>query len=394
MFKIFQNLYNQYLRLKLLHLLLLPSLVATAFVNKNTLNKISINLNDSLESIKICKWKNSAKTCVNFSFDDGLPSFRRISQLFDLCNFKASFFIIGTTMQIDSIKDIYARGHEISNHSYSHPIFENLDSINIEYQIRKGKELLENAIGSKCTCFGEPGNFRSQVCKKIAFKYHLFVRHYSEYDDVKRIELDLQQKNLSLVIPTLQMAISTGNIVEYVAHSINGEGFSPINEDLLLQQLKFIKNYENNGDIWVTTVSEGFCYENLFHEISLIKTLTGDTLKLNFLNYNYEKYKDLSTSLLSVEIPFSIAQDICCLTDFTEIKKMSDKFVINIDLKRDTTLILILNNPKINIVSPFLKDKKITSQTFEKNTDSSISKDIFTNYELFICEKNAIFFRT
>ncbi|GEM_PF-5527336 len=390
MVKITKYLGQPLFTFKIILLLLITSVVGLANQKNVDFGKKNANLSDSLESIKICKWKDGAKTCVNFSFDDGLPSFRRISQVFDLYNFKASFFIIATTIQIDSIKDIYARGHEIASHSYSHPLFEVLDSSQIEYQIRKGKEVLENVLGVKCVTFGEPGNFRSQSCKAIAFKQHLFVRHYSEYDDINRIELDLQPKNLTLVIPTMLNGIAKGTIVEFVAHSINGEGFSPINETLLMQQLDLIRSYSNNGDIWVTTCKEGFCYENLYHEISLNKMVTGDTLKINFQNYNREKYADLDASNLSIEIPFSTATDLKCLTNFVGIKKLSDKFVLTTDLKRDTTLIIILNKP----IFSYQGVQKNTKKDYLTEENRLLNYNIFNNdslQDIFFISRKKIF---
>ena len=107
MVKITKYLGQPLFTFKIILLLLITSVVGLANQKNVDFGKKNANLSDSLESIKICKWKDGAKTCVNFSFDDGLPSFRRISQVFDLYNFKASFFIIATTIQIDSIKDIY-----------------------------------------------------------------------------------------------------------------------------------------------------------------------------------------------------------------------------------------------------------------------------------------------
>jgi peptidoglycan/xylan/chitin deacetylase (PgdA/CDA1 family) len=297
-----------------------------------------------LDLIKLCKWKNDAKTCVNFSFDDGLHCFRKISQIFDLYGFKATFFVIANTLQVDSIKDMSTRGHEIANHSYSHPLFEVMDSIGLDYQIRKGQEILENALGIKCVTFGEPGNFKSQLCAEITFKYHLFDRHYSEYPEVNRIELDLQQDNMDSFIPFINNAISSGLILQVVSHGIDGEGYRPLTGDLIAQELNSVKSLAESGDVWVTTVKEGLCYENLYHDLTLDKSIHGDTLYLNFLNYNIEKYKDLVASPISIQVPKSICKAVSCLTDFVEVKELSDKFVVTTDLKRDTTLVFVLKN--------------------------------------------------
>jgi len=79
MVKITKYLGQPLFTFKIILLLLITSVVGLANQKNVDFGKKNANLSDSLESIKICKWKDGAKTCVNFSFDDGLPSFRRIS---------------------------------------------------------------------------------------------------------------------------------------------------------------------------------------------------------------------------------------------------------------------------------------------------------------------------
>jgi len=353
--------------------------IALPVYNKpNRVNNFSSAIDSSYDKIRICKWKNDAKTCVNFSFDDGLPSFNEISRIFDKFGYKASFFIIAATMQVDSLKDMLVRGHEIANHSYSHPLFDLLDSTKIDYQIRKGQEMIENALGIKCICFGEPGNFKSDLCSEIAFKYHLFVRHYSQYSDIKRIECGLQQENLANFVPSVKTAISKGILLQVISHGINHDGYLPLTSELIIQELDSIKGYVENGDIWLTTVKEGISYENLFHEVTIDKSLVGDTLKLKFRNYNRDKYKDLEQSILSIEIPYTITKEIQCLTEFVEVKELSDKFILTTDLKRDTCINILLKGSKVELINKFKIPNKYILRSKAELTDNLVSnRDIY-----------------
>lgn len=351
------------------------NIIAQSFTKTTAKKEYTFN-QDSLDLIKICKWKNDAKTCVSFSFDDGLPSFRRISQLFDMFGYKASFFVVGTTLQIDSLRDIVYRGHEIANHSYSHPLFDILDSTMVDYQIRKGQEMIENALGVKCICFGEPGDYKSSSCSEIAFKYHLFVRHYSEYQDIQRIELSWQQSNTDKIMPNINDAISRGLLLQVIAHGINGEGYLPITENLIIQALNSIKDFVQNNDVWIATVKEGISYENFYHEVSIEKFMSGDTLTINFRNYKREKYKDLDASILSVEIPYSVSNQISCLTNFVQIKEFSNKFVLTADLKRDTSLVIVLNDKNTRVVNKEKSISKSASMNNEMNIKFSNEPDI------------------
>ena len=72
--------------------------------------------------IKVSKWKYGSKSAINFSFDDVLVTHNDISKIFDKYNFKATFFVnfAATTILKDAYLDIYRRGHEIGNHTYTH----------------------------------------------------------------------------------------------------------------------------------------------------------------------------------------------------------------------------------------------------------------------------------
>ena len=62
---------------------------------------ISKNINSdtsNIDLVKICKWKNDASTCVNFSFDDNNLSSLKISQIFDSYGYKCTFFVISSYM--------------------------------------------------------------------------------------------------------------------------------------------------------------------------------------------------------------------------------------------------------------------------------------------------------
>lgn len=89
--------------------------------------------NNSLNLIKICKWKNDARTCVNFSFDDGCRTSKQISEVFDLYGCKCTFFVITNSLDIDSCLHIIKHGHEIGNHTYSHANLASIDTGQLEF---------------------------------------------------------------------------------------------------------------------------------------------------------------------------------------------------------------------------------------------------------------------
>lgn len=309
---------------------------------QNGVSKVKSTSDYFFEPIKICRWKDDAKTCVNLLFYDNCKSHRKISLILDEYGFKGTFPIIPSSMYEDSLKDISFRGHEIANHTFSHLNLSLLsDSTQIDFEIRKAKEMIENAFGIKCISFFEPGGKKSQLCNNIALNYNLFIRDYSEFSDVKHTYLAVDSRTILQLPDYLNSAINSGSDLVIEAHGIDGEGYEPISKDVLIKSLDLLKTYTQNGDIWLTTVKEGNGYENLFHELSLTKEYYGDTLKFTFKNFQYEKYMDLDSSLISIEIPYTFCRKIESLSNHVRVKNLSDKFVITTDLMRDTTFMLI-----------------------------------------------------
>jgi len=299
-----------------------------------------VNTND----IKICKWKDGAAACINFSFDDNNRSHKKISQILDEYGYKATFFVIPSYMYTDSLASMVKNGHEIGNHTYSHPDLSTLDSAKIDYQIRKGKELIEGKLGVKCVSFAEPGHRKNELSARIAFKYHLFIRNYSEYPEIgEHPRIHYTGMTLNKLNTAIQNAIKSGSILQIAGHGMDGEGYEPVTESFFRQTLDLVKEHQVKGNIWIIPVREGIQYEDLYHELSLEKFLHKDTLMLNFKKYNPDKYKDLDSCYISVEVPYNICNNISCTSEFIKIKKLTDRYIVNLDLKKSTNLTVILN---------------------------------------------------
>lgn len=315
---------------------------------------------DLIESVKISKWKYGTQSCVNFSFDDNNITLKKISQIFDPYGFKATFYVISSYMMEDSIKNVLTRGHEIGSHTYSHEELNKVDSSRIEYQIRKGKEMIENAFGIKCLSMSEPQNGKTYLSTSIIFKQHLFIRNYSEYPEITRDRFDCTSTNMGQLMTYLKSSINKGTLFLVVGHGIDGDGYSTgsITKQSLVQAIDSVNSYATKGIVWVTTLKEAACYENLYHELAIDKSMSGDTLIINFKNYNKLKYRDTDSSPISIEIPFTVSNEIHSLTEFTEIKKLTDKYIVTSDLKRDTSLVLIINTKLTQINHNSLKQQK------------------------------------
>ena len=105
----------------------------------------------------------SAKKCIAITFDDG-PHPKYTPQILDILDkygAKATFFMIGqnATMYKSIVKDVYSRGHEIGNHTYSHPDLRKITASEFLDEIEKTKLLIEEITGKAPVLFRPPGGY-------------------------------------------------------------------------------------------------------------------------------------------------------------------------------------------------------------------------------------------
>jgi len=109
---------------------------------------------------------------IAMTFDDG-PSDKLTPKLLDLLaarHIKATFFVIGEN--VAEHPEIVARaareGHEIGNHSWSHPNFSRMSDEGIRSQLRKTDDAIRSAIGTSPTLLRPPyGNLGARQKKWI-----------------------------------------------------------------------------------------------------------------------------------------------------------------------------------------------------------------------------------
>jgi probable sporulation protein (polysaccharide deacetylase family) len=82
-----------------------------------------------------------------------------------------SFFLEGNWVKKnpDLAKMIVSAGHEVGNHSYSHPDMKVLSAAQTREQIKRTNEVIEAATGAKCKWFAPPsGSYRDETVKIAA----------------------------------------------------------------------------------------------------------------------------------------------------------------------------------------------------------------------------------
>jgi len=111
-------------------------------------------------SYVIRRWGGESPGKIALTFDDG-PDPRWTPAILDVLDFyhvPATFFVIGAnaTASEDLIRRIYREGHEIGNHTFTHPNIATISDHQVALEISATERLLESALGRRSILFRPP----------------------------------------------------------------------------------------------------------------------------------------------------------------------------------------------------------------------------------------------
>lgn len=170
---------------------------------------------------------------------------------------KATFFLCGVWVEAypDYVKEIAARGHEIGNHSLTHPHMNRLSTTEIEQEISMLDDKIEKLTGKRCTLFRAPfGEYNDTVVKSVRSLGYEVVQWNIDTVDWK--ESRTSQAILDSVLPKLEngsIILCHNNgfaIEEYLPKLIDAakeQGYRFVTVSELLPNTD--RNIDNNG-VW------------------------------------------------------------------------------------------------------------------------------------------------
>ncbi len=184
---------------------------------------------------------NSVRTgrrVVALTFDDG-PHPQLTPKLLDILkahNAKATFFVIGRNAAEypDIMKRIVAEGHEVGNHSWSHPALPRLSRARLDDEISRTTKIIEQTTGRPVTIMRPPyGAINASVRQALTRDHKLNVIMWSVDP------LDWKYRNAGRVTQQLVSGAHPGGIL--LAHDIHPSTVQAI--PTTLESLK-AKGYE------------------------------------------------------------------------------------------------------------------------------------------------------
>lgn len=156
---------------------------------KNFLNKITIvvtimfmfAMQVSYAEPAIISRGNSSIKQMSLTFDDGgsAKNVRSVLDTLEKYNVRATFFFVGSFIEKNPelMKDLISRGHDVANHTYSHPELNKLSYTRIKNELTKSQMIFKNITGQDMKPYLRPpyGIKNATVLKAAADTGHSHI---------------------------------------------------------------------------------------------------------------------------------------------------------------------------------------------------------------------------
>lgn len=148
---------------------------------------------------------------VALTFDDG-PHRKYTTQILDILakyNARATFFIVGQNAQKNPevISRMYNEGHELANHTFTHPLRTNVP--NLLKEIKQTDETIQKITGFTPTLFrpveGQYSDAMIEAISKEGYKVVMWSWHLDT--------LDWKSPGTNRIVNTVLKGVKEGNIV-------------------------------------------------------------------------------------------------------------------------------------------------------------------------------------
>ena len=111
-------------------------------------------------AMTITRWGHTTEKLIALTFDDGpsrafTPDVLRILKEKDA---KATFFVVGANaaLEPDILRAIYADGHDIGNHTFTHPSLAEIPAAQLDLELNATQRVLESKLGVRTVLFRPP----------------------------------------------------------------------------------------------------------------------------------------------------------------------------------------------------------------------------------------------
>ena len=176
---------------------------------------------------------------ISFSFDAawGNEDTQTLIDILEKYNIKVTFFVVGQWVDKypESVKALYDAGHEVMNHSDTHPYMTKLSEADIISNVTSCGDKIESVTGEKPFLFRPPyGDYDDKVINTLRS-----IGYYPIQWSVD--SLDWQEKGVQDIIDRVLGKVEPGSIVLFHnAAKYTPQALPTIIEDLIRQGYSFV----------------------------------------------------------------------------------------------------------------------------------------------------------
>jgi peptidoglycan/xylan/chitin deacetylase (PgdA/CDA1 family) len=198
----------------------------------------------------------------------------------------------------DELRRHAAEGHEIANHSVTHPFMPALDEANIIYEIEKANEDIREQVGPKHTFSVEaPYGIDDPRVRPVVASHFPLTRNWvtdefmegflredrrdpttSKKEYVQWQRGPLTRTTIDTMKGWVDTSIAHGIWLVLVFHGIEGIGYEALTTDTMRTYLDHIKEHESH--LWIATFQDGAKYARERVNSSVRADLSGEKIQV------------------------------------------------------------------------------------------------------------------
>lgn len=213
------------------------------------------------EGWKVADYKGNRQCAVSYTFDDGMAEHRTfVFPLLEELGIKGTFWIIGKNvgtgqddpqrywMNWQEVEEMAAAGHEMSNHSWSHPNLTELTSGALAEEIWRNDSVIEAHTGKRPVSFCYPYNAHNEEVRAAAMRGRVGSRLYE-----KAVGQDVSKCSLEELNLWLDGLVAAGQWGVTMTHGIHyGYDFFE-DPQVLVEHLRHAADMSDR--VWIDTFS-------------------------------------------------------------------------------------------------------------------------------------------
>ncbi|MEC1178593.1 polysaccharide deacetylase family protein [Metasolibacillus meyeri] len=171
---------------------------------------------------------------VALTFDDGPDPkvTRHVLQLLEQYNAKATFFMLGSRVQYypEIVQEVYDAGHEVGNHTWSHPVLTKLTSKQVLSEYNSTEQAIQQAIGQSATVFRPPYGATNQRVNGLipipVVNWTIDTLDWKHRDAKQLLPIIKNHMHNNAIILMHDIHVSTAEGLEDVLQYLSEEGYT------------------------------------------------------------------------------------------------------------------------------------------------------------------------